>query len=311
MEWGFHRHVAWSLAVIYLLLLVANLYAYLAARKRPGPSAQELKDRVRTWVYIILFFTVAAANRGTAILGFAFISYQALKEYLSLIPTRQADRHVLFWVYLSVPVQYYWIWDDWYGMFIIWIPVYLFLFIPLLMVLVGHTRGFLQAVGTLHWGIMVTVFSLSHLAYLVVLPEPETLAVGGAGLMLYLVVLTQGNDISQFIYGKTFGKRKVAPRISPNKTWAGLIGGLAMTMAVAVLLAPPLTPMNLWHSLGAGLIIGLGGFFGDLTMSALKRDLGIKDTSNALPGHGGVLDRVDSLIFTAPLFLHYIRYCYY
>src|SRR5699024_9385028 len=125
------------------------------------------------------------------------------------------------------------------------------------------------------------------------------------------VVLTQCNDVAQFIWGKTFGKRKIVPKVSPNKTWAGLIGGINTTMALSLLLAPLLTPMNLSSMLFSGFLIGLTGFIGDVNISSLKRDLDIKDTGQTIPGHGGILDRVDSLTYTAPLFFHFIRYFYF
>jgi phosphatidate cytidylyltransferase len=134
---------------------------------------------------------------------------------------------------------------------------------------------------------------------------------GGTGLVLYLLVLTEFNDIAQYVWGKLLGRRKVVPTVSPGKSWAGLLGGVASTFVVAVLLAPWLTPLAVNHACVVGILIGLGGFFGDVTISALKRDLGIKDSGSVLPGHGGILDRVDSLTFTAPLFLHFIRWHYF
>ncbi|HHI76213.1 MAG TPA: phosphatidate cytidylyltransferase, partial [Gammaproteobacteria bacterium] len=233
------------------------------------------------------------------------------KEYLSIIPTRRADRRVLFWAYLAIPVQYYWIATGWYGMFIIFIPVFMFLFLPLRMILIGETKSFLRAVGTLHWGLMTMVFSISHVAFLLVLPAAGNPVAGGAGLVLYLVFLTQFNDVSQYLWGKLLGRRKVVPRVSPNKTWEGFLGGVATTTVLAVLLAPVLTPIEWPMAIAAGLIIGIGGFVGDVTISALKRDIGVKDSGSLLPGHGGILDRVDSLTYTAPLFFHFIHYFYY
>ena len=145
----------------------------------------------------------------------------------------------------------------------------------------------------------------------VLLPAAYASGAGGAGLLLFLVFLTQFNDVAQFIWGKTVGKTSVLPKVSPGKTYGGLFGGLLTTMVLAILLGPWLTPMSLLHSLFAGIIIGLGGFLGDVTISAVKRDVGSKDSGQLLPGHGGILDRIDSLTFTAPLFFHYVQYFYY
>jgi len=197
---------------------------------------------------------------------------------------------------------------EWYGMFIVFIPVYMLILLPVRMVLIGQTEGFLKAAGTLHWGLMMTVFSLSHLAYLLRLPgEPA----GGPGLVLYLVVLTELSDVAQYVTGKLFGRHRVTPTVSPKKTYEGLFGGLATTLVLAVALGGLLTPLTRSEAVAAGALIGLGGFLGDVTISAVKRDLGVKDSGTLLPGHGGILDRVDSLTFTAPLFFHFIRYLHF
>jgi len=236
---------------------------------------------------------------------FGLVSFLALKEYFSLIPTRRADRRVLFWAYLSIPFQYYWVYRGWYGMFIVFIPVWMVMVISARMVLIGETRDFLRAVGTIQWGMVMMVFSISHQAYLLVL-RPS----GGAPLVLYLVLLTQLNDVAQYLWGKTLGRHKVVPTVSPNKTVEGLVGGILTTTGLAVLLAPVLTPLTLNHSIAAGLMIGAGGFLGDITIGAVKRDIGVKDAGTMLPGHGGVLDRVNSLTYTAPLFFHFLRFYY-
>jgi phosphatidate cytidylyltransferase len=255
-----------------------------------------------------VFALALTLSRRVSLVFFAFVSFLALKEYLSLIPTRRADRIVLFWAYLAIPIQYFWIDLRWYGMFIVFIPVFVFLLLPAQMVLIGETSGFLRAAGTLHWGLMATVFSISHVAFLLVLPKAVNPHGGGPGLVLYLVFLTQGNDIAQYIWGRTLGSHKVIPKVSPGKTVEGLLGGVATTVFLAWLLAPRLTPLTSRESILAGLLIGLGGFLGDVVISALKRDLKIKDSGTLLPGHGGILDRIDSLSYTAPLFFHFVWY---
>lgn len=196
-------------------------------------------------------------------------------------------------------------------MFIIFIPVYMFLLLPLRMLIEGETQDFLRASSTLHWGLMTTVFSLSHAAYLLALPDQVNPAANSAGILLFLVFLTQFNDIMQYVWGKLLGGIKVIPKVSPNKTLGGLLGGIATTTMLSWLLAPYLTPLVGWEPLAAGLLIGLTGFVGDVSISAVKRDLGIKDTGRLIPGHGGILDRVDSLTYTAPLFFHFVYYLHY
>lgn len=313
MDWEqISLQVRWTLAGVSGLLVLATIIVAALRRLQPKKDRAELVQRIRSWWVMVAVFSVAMLlSRTVSLVFFAFISFLALKEYFSLIPTRRADRRVLLWAYLAIPVQYYWISTEWYGLFIIFIPVYLFLLLPLRMMLIGETTGFLHAVGTLHWGLMVTVFNMSHMAYLLVLPREGNPAGGGPALVLFLVILTQLNDVSQFVWGKLFGSHPVVPTVSPKKTYEGLLGGLATTLALAYLLAPVLTPLSPLHSLLAGLIIGLGGFIGDVTISALKRDLGVKDSGSLLPGHGGILDRVDSLTYTAPLFFHFVYYLHY
>lgn len=301
-----------ALGGVFLILIIASVIIWALKTSKPQTDYSELVLRIRSWWIMIGMFTLAIVLHKTLTLVFlAFISFLALKEFLSLIPTRRADRRVLFWAYLTIPVQFYWIGTGWYGMFIVFIPVFVFLFLPLRMVLIGETDGFLRAVGTLHWGLMITVFGLSHAAYLIVLPQQINPAAGGAGLLLFLVFLTQFNDVAQYVWGKLLGKRKVVPKVSPNKTWGGLLGGILTTTALSTLLAPWLTPLSLQHAIAAGLLIAISGFIGDVTISALKRDLKVKDSGSLLPGHGGILDRVDSLSYTAPLFFHFIHYLYY
>lgn len=299
-------------SVVILLLVVGSATIALLKRLRPDRDYHELEQRARSW-WIICSLLLAAILLGgvAALLLFAFISFLALREFFALVPTRSVDRRTLLWAYLAVPLQYWWAYVDWYGMFIIFVPVYMFLIIPMRLVSVQDTKGFLRSAGTIHWGLMVTVFCLSHAVWLLVLPEDVNPAGGGAGLVLYLIGLTELNDVAQYVWGKAFGKRKVIPGVSPKKTWAGLIGGVITTTALSAAIAPALTPMCMSHALFAGAAIGFFGFLGDVTVSALKRDLGIKDSGAILPGHGGILDRVDSLMFTAPLFLHFIRYYYY
>ena len=304
--------VMYALAGAFALLIAASVVAFVLARVHHERDYSELRLRIKTWWLIIGVFCVAIAfHRDVSIFVFAFVSFLAFKEYLSLIPTRRADHRVLFLAYLTIPIQYYWVGIGWYGMFIIFIPVYAFLYLPMRMVLIGETQCFLRAASTLQWGLMTTVFSLSHMAFLLALPDEVNPAGGGDALLFYLVFLTQMNDVAQYVWGKLFGRHKVTPTVSPNKTWEGLLGGVATTTLLAVVLAPHLTPLTRYESVVAGVLIGVCGFIGDVTMSAVKRDIGVKDSGSLLPGHGGILDRLDSLTYTAPLFFHFIHYTHY
>lgn len=313
MQW-FHlsQSVQMTIGGILGILGIATLTVAAFRIFRPDRDWTELTQRIMTWwVLMVLFVGALVSSRTVSIGFFAFTAFLAFKEYLSLIPTRRADRRVLFWAYLAIPLQFYWVYAEWYGMFIIFIPVYMFLLLPLRMITVGETGGFLRAAGTLHWGLMTTVFSLSHAAFLLILrfkDAPESMP--GPGLVLFLVVLTQLNDVAQYVWGKSLGRQKIVPTVSPGKTWAGFLGGVGTTVVLAGMVGPHLTPMSRLQALGAGLLISVSGFVGDVNMSALKRDLHVKDSGTLLPGHGGVLDRVDSLTYTAPLFFHYVYWLF-
>ena len=304
--------VLWGVAGVFAILVIASIVVFAMAKARPERDYGELKARISSWWVMVTVLSVAIILSPVVSVAFlGFVSFLALQEYFSLIPTRRADRRVLFWAYLAIPVQFYWVGIEWYGMFIIFVPVYMFLFLPLAMLVAGQTDGFLRAAGSLHWGLMTMVFAIGHAAYLLALPDDGNPAAGSAGLLLFLIFLTQFNDVAQYFWGKLFGRRKVVPSISPNKTVEGLMGGVATTTLLAWLIAPYLTPLVSSQAPVAGLIIGFAGFAGDVNISALKRDLGVKDSGTLIPGHGGVLDRVDSLTFTAPLFFHYIYYLHY
>ncbi|OIZ53126.1 phosphatidate cytidylyltransferase [Citrobacter freundii] len=299
-----------SLAVIFALLLIATVVNGLLVWRRPGKDWRELTLRIRTWWVIIVLFSLAILSpHWLALTFFALVSFMALKEFLTLAPSRQTERMPLLWMFIAIPINYWLIGINWYGMFVVFIPVYAFLFLPVRMVIAGDTQGFLRFVSQHHWSLMTTVFAFSHVAFLLVLPDDGKQT--GALLVLFLVGLTEFNDIAQYLWGKSIGRIKVMPKVSPNKTLAGLVGGVVTTTLMAAVLGPVMTPLNLPLSLLAGFIIGLSGFCGDVVMSAIKRDIGVKDSGTLLPGHGGILDRLDSLIFTAPVFFHFIRYfCY-
>jgi phosphatidate cytidylyltransferase len=303
--------IHWALAGIWGLLLAASLIVFAISRSS-DKNTSELVQRTQSWWVMVAIFTVSFLVSNTvSVIVFGLISFLALKEYFSMIPTRRADRRVLFWAYLSIPVQYFWVYDEYYGMFAVFIPVYMFLFLPFASLVSQKTDGFLKAVGTLNWGLMLCVFSISHAAFLLSLPPTEASSAGGPGLLLFLIFLTQFNDVAQYTWGKMLGRRKIIPGVSPNKTWEGFLGGVGTTFCLAIVTAPLVTPFDLVHAAAAGLLIPVAGFVGDVTVSALKRDLGVKDTGSLIPGHGGILDRIDSLTFTAPLFFHFTRYFYY
>ncbi|STX52467.1 phosphatidate cytidylyltransferase [Legionella busanensis] len=312
MTVSMNNHIIVAIMAAWGLLITASATIGVLAKAYPKNNHQELIQRTKSWWIMLGVFTLAMTiHRNISFAFLGMLSFLALKEYFSMIPTREVDRKVLLWAYLAIPIQYYLAAVGWYGMFIIFIPVYMFLFIPFRLLINQQPQGFLKAAGTIQWGLMITVFALSHMAYLLALPNiPET-ASTGAGLLFYLVFLTQFNDVAQYTCGKLFGKHKIIPAISPKKTWEGFIGGMIITIGCAILLYPLLTPFTLYLAIYSGLIISAAGFVGDITISAIKRDLSIKDTGSLIPGHGGILDRIDSLTYAAPIFFHLVYRLYF
>ena len=301
-----------AMLLVLAMLIIASISQWMLRSRLKEDDHLELRQRINSWwIMVLIVFTALMIGRTASLIFFTLLSFIALREFFSILPVRLTDRRLILALYLMIPLHYYWIASDWYGMFTIFIPVYLFLLIPSGLLLLGETKGFIRAVASYQWAVMTTVFAISHVAYLLMLPPENNPAGGGVGLVLYLVFLTQFNDVAQYIWGKSLGQRKIVPAISPNKTWEGFLGGVATTTLLGALLAPWLTPLLWWQGLFAGLLIGVAGFVGDLTVSAVKRDLQIKDTGRLIPGHGGILDRIDSLMYTAPLFFHFLRYVAY
>lgn len=303
----------WALVAVYAILTFATLAtAWIERDTLTDAAPSNLRQRVNSWwLMVVLFSVVVMIGHGAGVIFIGFVMFLALKEYLSLIPTRRVDRPTLFWVYLTIPIQCAFSYTEQYGLFIVFVPVWAYLFITMTLVVRGETDGFLRAIGMISWGLMLAVFALSHMAYLLVVGDRVNPVAGGAGLLFFLIFMCQLNDVAQYVTGKLFGKRKIIPKVSPNKTVEGFVGGVLVTAAVAALAGPLLTPMPWVWSLAAGAMIAMAGFLGDVTLSALKRDLGVKDTSAMIPGHGGVLDRVDSLTYAAPVFVHAYRFFFF
>jgi phosphatidate cytidylyltransferase len=297
------------LVIIGVLVFASTLF-WIMRKIKPGPQVDELVLRTKSWwIMAGIFITAALVHPGISFVAFGFLSFAALRELSSISKNaRIEDRSVIFWAYLAIPVQYYIAYMGWFAPFLIFIPVFMFTWIPFLLVLKGHTQDIARSMSVIPTHLMLTVFSISHLAYLLSLPELPGFEVGGRGLLLYVVFLM--NDVFQFTWGKLLGRRKIIEKISPNKTWEGFIGGLLSTVAAAYFLRF-LTPFSAEIALLAGLLIACSGFVGDIIVSAIKRDFGLKDTGTAIKGHGGILDRIDSLAISSPFFFYFVYLLYY
>ena len=308
----YDQKLLWLMAGLATLLLVATATGQVLQRVVVTAPARATVDnvnaRVRAWWVMSLAFVVAVASGGIgSVFLFALISFLALREFVTLSPTSRADHAALVWsFFLVIPIQYVLVGVKWYGLFSIMIPVYGFLFVTARLVLAGETERFLERAAVIQWGLMACVYCISYAPALLLLDVKGSAHVN-AKLLFFLVVVVQLSDVFQYVWGKLVGRRPIAPTISPNKTWEGFVGGVGC----AVVLGTSLwwaTPFNPWQAALMALAIALMGFVGGLVMSAIKRDRGVKDYGALIEGHGGVLDRVDSLLFAAPLFFHLTRF---
>ena len=294
------------------VLVVASIVGWslkaAMAKGMPHATIDNLNSRIKAWWVMVLVIGLAFVfGRPGVILLFAFISFFALREFLTLTYTRSADYLALAAAFFVVlPVQYALVYIGWYGLYAIFVPVYVFLLLPILEVLSGDTNRFLERTSKIQWGLLVCVYCISHVPALLTLSIP---GYEGRNLLLiaFLVIVVQSSDVLQYVWGKLFGKHKIAPEVSPSKTVEGLVGGILSATALGAALWW-ITPFNWWQAALMSLAICVMGFFGGLVMSAIKRDRGVKDWGHMIEGHGGMLDRLDSVVFAAPIFFHLTRY---
>jgi phosphatidate cytidylyltransferase len=271
-------------------------------------TVANLNRRVNAWWLMSAVFAVAVLTGGIgSYILFTLLSFLALREFVTLAPTNPSDHKALFWAFFLVtPLQYILIATKWYGMFVIMIPVYAFLLITIRIVLTSDTHRFLERAAAIQWALMLCVYCLSYAPAVLTL-EFRGYNTPGPKLLLFLVIVVQASDVFQYIFGKLFGSHRIAPAVSPNKTWEGFVGGVIASTALGAAIFWA-TPFSLPAAAGLALLVSLVGFCGGLVMSAIKRDRGVKDFGTLISGHGGVLDRVDSLMFAAPVFFHFSRF---
>jgi len=297
---------------LIITLIIASSIGYGLKFKvgfsTPHAVIDNLNARINAWWVMILIIFAAAALGFYGVIGLFFvISFMALREFLSLLYIRRGDHLALAaCFYIILPLQYFLVAIDWFSMFTIFIPVYGFLFLPILSALLGDTAHFLDRSTKVQWALMISVFCISHIPAILTL-DIEGFEEKKLLLMIFLILVVQSSDVLQYVWGKLFGKHKIAPKLSPSKTVEGFVGGVVSASVLGGLLYW-LTPFNPVQAVLMSLLICLMGFLGGLVMSAMKRSMGVKDWGNMISGHGGMLDRMDSLCFAAPIFFHVVRY---
>ena len=299
-----------AIGILYAALIVGSVIRLAAA---PKMSAEQRKSRLGSllvwWLLAVTVTACLVSGKWAAATFLAIAGLLGLREFLALTWDGRQNRAADALAYVAVGLQFFLVLSCNESVWTAALPVGLFLIVAVRLTLTGATVGYLHDFGTLYWAAIVTGYLLAYAVAVVHLPcDSASGNSDWSGWFLYLLVLTEGNDIAQALWGRQFGRHRVTPTISPNKTWEGLLFGGATTIVAGAFIAPLLTPLDWNQALGAGAVIAVSGFFGDINMSAFKRDVGVKDSSRLLPGQGGILDRIDSLSFAAPAFYYYARW---
>lgn len=295
---------------IGVLLIVASTIGWLLKRRMKSPNSviDNLNKRINAWWVMVAIFAIAIfLGKFAVIILFFIASGIALREFLTLTPITRYDYWSLLFAYFIVlPLQYILVAVSWYELFCIFIPIYGFLFLAILAAITGSAHNFLARIAEVQWGLMITVYSISFIPALLILPidhyQDRNLL-----LIAFLVFVVELSDVLQYVFGKLFGKHSISPNLSPSKTVEGFIGGIFSASLIGACLWW-VTPFSFIQAGLISLMITLLGFLGGLVMSAIKRDRGVKDWGKLISGHGGVLDRLDSICFAAPIFFHVVRY---
>jgi phosphatidate cytidylyltransferase len=292
------------------VLIFASAIGFIlkAKAKEPNSMVENLNARIYSWWIMTAIVGGAFAVGDAAVTALFFVvSALALREFITITPTNQNDYYALLAAfYLILPIQYIFVFIHWYGMFSIFIPVYAFLILPILSSFQADVKNFLERCAKVQWGIMISIYCISCVPALLALRID---GYEGKNLLLiaFLIIVVQISDVLQYVFGKLFGRRKIAPVLSPSKTVEGFALGVLGASFIGGFLWW-ITPFSFLQAFGISLILALLGFLGGLVMSTIKRDRGIKDWGYMIEGHGGILDRFDSVCFAAPIFFHIVRF---
>ncbi len=299
-----------SIGGMGILLALTLLGEFLQMRRGPAdpsPVLETYMTRVKSWwgMTILIALALLSGRLGVVIL-FLFASFAALREFLTLTAKARADHYSLALAFFAVlPLQYFFIWCGWDGLYTVFIPVYAFLLLPIVSALRGNANRYLIRVAETQWGLMITVFCISHV--------PALLNIEIAGyddravlLIAFLVIVVQLGDLLEYFFGRRIGKTQIAPGLSP-KTWEGMACGVVCAMGIGGLLAW-ITPFGLVGAMAMAAVASVVGMLGTLVFAAIKRDRGVKDWSHLIPGQGGFVDQLDSVFFAAPIFYHLTRF---
>jgi phosphatidate cytidylyltransferase len=303
-------NVAWAAVAAVSALGASTLVRLVALRNQPLEVVDQRIESLKTWWAVVGIVVGAALIGPIAIIALlAVISLLSLREFAAFPFEPMIQRRTLPACYVVILTSYTALLFGLTEAFTTVLPLAVVIVPSVVILLSGHASSFTQHIGRLTLAMLVTTYGLGHLGLLVSLPRESNPHAGPVGLFLFVVALTELNDIASALVGRKFGHHQLTV-ISPRKTWEGLVAGIVVTVLASILLGQWLTTISVAHSIAIGILMSLAGSLGDLNMSAIKREVGVKDSGRLLPGHGGMLDRIDSLTFTAPLFYHYWRWCF-
>ena len=297
--------VALSIAIVALLLLAPVVILVVTRAANVGAEqTKELWDRYRSWIWLAMSILVPIlAGAFWTILAVAVLSFLCYREYARITGLFR-ERTISAMVVIGILLTTFSVLDNWYRFFLALFPLTVGL-IASGGLIADQPKGYIQRVGLGVFGYALFGCALGHLGYIANDWNYRP-------ILLLVIWAAEVNDIFAYVCGHLFGRRKFVPNTSPNKTIGGALGALALTTPLVAWVAHFIwidtaldSPIRL---IGLGIIISVVGQFGDLMLSSIKRDLGLKDTSKLIPGHGGLLDRFDSLILVAPAVFHYVGY---
>lgn len=306
----------WALAAVFAVLGSGTLVRLVALRGAPVDVVKSRLDSLKTWWMLAGLLAVAVLGGKTGVLVLLTVAaLLGLREFVSLVGREALGSLTIFVAFFLAVVYFVLLWAGQGDRTRQAAPAVFVVVLGGMRAKLGLIEGYVRSTAAMIWGLLLFVYCLSHAYLLLELPAGPEPPVGSLGWLLFLVLLTETNDIMQALAGRRFGKTKLAPRTSPNKSLEGLLSGMATTVLLAVVSAPSLTSLTqgrllvagILASAAAGILISLFGFLGDINVSGIKRDVGVKDGSRLLPGQGGMIDRINSLTFTAPVFYYYIQ----
>lgn len=300
-------------AALGLLFGATMIGRWLRGQDSPGLDRRTIEAynaRVQAWWFFGGLVALSFFYPRVTVFLFGVLAFWALREFVTLTPTRGGDHRALFWVFFFfTPMQFILVSFDNYGLYSILIPVYAFLFIAARVAFSGEFESFLERVAKVQCGLMLCVYCLSFAPALLFLKcKGMQGEYANAKLLFFFMTIALAADLLQFIWNRLYGRHVIAPRVDALRTWEGVLGGAVSTAVVGAALAWA-TPFPHWYQSAAmALIIALMASAGTMTMSAVKRDRGEPTTGTFVEGHGGVLSRIDSICFAAPVFFHVTRY---